>query len=77
MVLRRGVGIAAVGVAVGLALAAVAANRAVDLLYGVSPHDPLTLGGVAAALVVAALAASLVPGWRAARIDPAASLRAD
>jgi predicted permease len=77
LVVRRGVGLAVVGVAAGIALALVAARRAADLLFEVSPHDPATLAGVAAVLVAAALAASLVPGWRASRIDPAVSLRAD
>jgi len=77
LVLRRGLGVALGGVALGLALALVAGRAAAGLLFGVSPYDPLTLGGVTALLVAAALAASLVPGWRAARSDPAASLRAD
>ncbi len=44
-------------------------------LFEVRPTDPWTMGAVAAALAAAALAASAVPAWRAARVDPAATLR--
>jgi putative ABC transport system permease protein len=77
LVLRRGVAIAVGGVALGLGLALLAGRYVAELLFGVSPRDPLTLGGVAAVLLAAALAASLVPAWRAARVDPARTLRAD
>jgi predicted permease len=77
LIVRRGVGFAVAGVVAGIALA-VAAGRGIDnLLFGVSPHDPVTLAAVAAVLLAAALAASLAPGWRAARVDPARTLRAD
>jgi ABC-type antimicrobial peptide transport system permease subunit len=77
LIVRRGVGFAVAGVVVGIALA-LAAGRGIDnLLFGVSPHDPVTLAAVAAVLLAAALAASLAPGWRAARVDPARTLRAD
>jgi ABC-type antimicrobial peptide transport system permease subunit len=57
---------------------ALAAGRAMGaLLFGVSPHDPTTIGVVAVVLVAAAVAASLVPGYRAARIDPATSLKGE
>ena len=41
-----------------------------SLLYEVGPNDPLTLGGVTAVLLIAALAACLIPGLQAARIRP-------
>ena len=74
-VLARGLALAAAGLAGG----AVAAMYVVRLLQGflfeVRPTDPWTMGAVAAALAAAALAASAVPAWRAARVDPAATLR--
>jgi len=77
LVLRRGLGVALGGVAVGLALAVLVGRAAAGLLFGVSPYDPLTFGGVAALLAAVALAAGLVPGWRAARADPSVALRAE
>ena len=45
------------------------------LVFGVSPSDPATFAGVAVALVVVALAACLVPGYRASKVDPLQVLR--
>jgi putative ABC transport system permease protein len=67
----------ALGVALGAA-AALALRRAVAAqLYGVGATDPVTLGAVAAVLAGAALAAGAAPALRAARVDPAAALRAE
>jgi ABC-type antimicrobial peptide transport system permease subunit len=76
-VLARGLWPVAAGLVVGLA-GAVAAGRFVrDLLFGVEPTDGATLAGVTICLVVAALAACLLPAWRAVRVDPAVALRAE
>jgi len=48
-----------------------------SLVYGVRVLDPSTFAAVAAALVLCATLACLVPAWRASRIDPAATLRAE
>jgi predicted permease len=48
-----------------------------SLLFGVQPHDVPTYAAVTVVLLVAAAAASLVPAWRAARLDPASALRAE
>jgi len=77
MVLRQGMALSLVGVAVGLALAVGLARLMEGLLFGVSPADPVTFGGVALILVAVALAASWVPARRAARIDPMTALRAE
>jgi ABC-type lipoprotein release transport system permease subunit len=47
------------------------------LLFGISRLDPVTYGGVTALLVGASAIACWVPAWRAARIDPANTLRAE
>jgi predicted permease len=66
-----------VGVAVGLG-AAVAATRVVQgLLYGTSPNDPLTYGGVALLLLAVGAAAAYAPSRRAAAADPVSALRAE
>jgi len=76
-VLYQGGRLAVLGVAVGLAVAYVAAPRVQDLLFQVSPRDPRVLGAVALTLLAVSLAASLIPGLRATRVDPVAALRAD
>ena len=45
------------------------------LIFGVRESDPMTLVAVAALLVVVSLTASLVPAWRATRVDPMEALR--
>jgi ABC-type lipoprotein release transport system permease subunit len=52
-----------------------AGPRLAPLLIGVSPRDPLVLGLVVVTLLGAALVASLVPAWRATRVDPVLALR--
>jgi putative ABC transport system permease protein len=74
-VVRQGLAIVFAGALAGL-LAAVALGRAmVALLYGVKPNDLSTLLAVAAALILVALLACLVPASKAARVDPAIALR--
>ena len=67
----------AIGLVIGV-VAALGLTRVMDsLLFGVSPTDPLTFGTVAALLMIVALAATYIPARRAARVDPAQTLRAD
>lgn len=77
MMTRQGLILSLVGIAGGLAIFAGAARFLRSLLYGVVPGDPVTLVGASLALVVIALAASWIPAQRAARLDPAESLRAE
>jgi ABC-type antimicrobial peptide transport system permease subunit len=65
----------AVGLAAGL-LAAWALSGSLDrLLFGVAPTDPLTVAGVVGLLSGIGLVATVVPSWRATRIDPVTILR--
>jgi putative ABC transport system permease protein len=75
LVLRGGLKIAAAGLAIGVA-AAVALTRFLEsLLFGVTPLDPISFLAAAALLLVLALAACAAPAMRAARVDPAVTLR--
>ncbi|HEX9893568.1 MAG TPA: ABC transporter permease, partial [Gemmatimonadales bacterium] len=65
------------GLAVGAVLTLVSSRALGALLYGVSPFDPPTLALAVGALGVAALLASLVPAWRAVRVDPLIAMRAE
>jgi ABC-type antimicrobial peptide transport system permease subunit len=75
LVMSHGLALTAGGVAVG-ALAALALTRQIgDLLFKVSPHDPLAFGSAFVVMAVVAMAACLVPAWRATRTDPVRALR--
>ena len=65
------------GVAVGLPAAIAAGHALGRFLFEVSPADPVTYGAVLMVLGTAALAAVVMPAWRAARVDPLVVLRAD
>jgi len=75
MVLRQGAGLALAGLVLGLAGALALTRLIAGWLYGVSPVDAATLATVAGLLFGVSLAASAIPAWRAARIDPVAALR--
>ena len=77
MVLRQGLGLAAIGIVAGL-IGAYLLTRLMDsLLYEVRPNDPLTFAAVTAVVLLIALAASLLPARRATRVSPTAALRAE
>ena len=75
MVLIEGLKPTLIGIAVGAVGALLAARLLEKLVFGVKASDPLTLGVVAAALLVVSIAASLLPAWRASRLDPVTVLR--
>jgi putative ABC transport system permease protein len=77
LVVREGLLQTAAGLAIGLTAAALMMRGFATMLYGVSPADPVTLGGVAVALMLTAVVACLVPARRAMRVDPVSALRAD
>ena len=75
LVLRQGLGLTALGVALGLAGALGATRALVAMLFGVSRFDPVTYLGVVALLASVSLIACALPAWRAACVDPASTLR--
>jgi predicted permease len=74
MIVRRGLSLTLAGIAFGLAAAALLMRLMTGMLYGVAPFDPLTFGAMAGILLLVSLAASGVPAWRAARLDPMRTL---
>ena len=77
IVLAEGLGLAAAGIALGV-VGALAMGRAMtSMVYGVSATDPATIAAIAAMAGVIALIASIVPAWRAIRVDPNTALRAE
>ena len=77
LVVRDGLRMAMVGVGAGLAMALALTRGLESLLFAVSPTEPTVLIAIAGLLVIVAAAASAVPGWRAASVDPARALRAE
>ena len=75
--LRRGLVVAAVGVALGLGGAAVLTRLMQSLLFGVGPADPLTYVVTPLVLAAVAVLATDLPARRAARVDPVETLRAE
>jgi len=77
LVLRETGLLLATGLAVGVVLALAGGQAAATLLYGVRPHDPITLGVSVALLGFIAIAATVLPARRATLIDPGIALRAE
>lgn len=77
LVLRRSVGLTAIGVCVGLALTAGITRYVEGLLFGVTPLDPAILLGVSLMFLAVAALASSLPARRASRLEPMAVLRAE
>jgi predicted permease len=77
MVMRQGFVLVAAGLAVGLVLAAVAAQVLSGLLYGISAADPIAWLSALAVMLAAAGLANFIPARRAMRIDPITALRTE
>jgi predicted permease len=75
LILREGMALVVVGVALGLASAIVLSRLLTRFLYGITPSDPVTYGVAAVLVGGVALAACAIPAWRAARVDPMVALR--
>jgi len=74
-VVWRGLILAGVGLAIGLAFSFAATRAITSLLFGVQATDPVTFAGATVTLLAIALVASYLPAWRAARVDPMQTLR--
>lgn len=77
LVLGEGLRTVLVGVVLGIALALAGGRLIASLLYGVAPNNPFVMTSVAIVLFVTAAAATLLPAWRAGRLDPMIALRSD
>ena len=76
MVLGQGMALAAAGLALGLAASLVLTRVLASLLFGIAPHDPATLAAGVVFMGLVALAACLMPAYRATSVDPIVVLRA-
>jgi putative ABC transport system permease protein len=77
MILRQGMTVTGVGVAIGLIAAALASRALITLLFGISRLDPVTYAFVVVLLLATSLGACALPAWRAARVDPSTTLRSE
>jgi putative ABC transport system permease protein len=77
MVVKSGLALAGIGLAVGIVLAVFATRLLASALHGVDPLDPITFGAVTATLLVVATLASYLPARRATRVDPIGALRSE
>jgi putative ABC transport system permease protein len=75
LVVRQGMLMTGIGVAIGLGGAYLATKLMVSLLFGIGAHDPLTFAGIPLLLGGVALIACFVPARRATRVDPMIALR--
>jgi predicted permease len=77
MILRQGMRLVLVGLALGIAGSAALTRGISGLLFGIEPGDPVTFAGVSALLVFVAAVACLIPARRAASIEPMLALRTE
>jgi putative ABC transport system permease protein len=75
MILKRGMTLAAIGVATGLVISFVVTRFIATLLYGVKPFDAVTFCAMSLVLLAVAFVASAAPAYRAAQTDPMTTLR--
>jgi putative ABC transport system permease protein len=75
LILRRGMMLAAMGLAIGIVASMIFTRFLAEMLYGVKPLDPFTFVAVSAVLMLVSLIASSAPAYRAARLDPMKTLR--
>jgi predicted permease len=75
MVIGRGLRLTGAGILLGAAAGFALTRMLGKLLFNVSPHDPVAFGSALAAMTIIAIAACLLPAWRATRINPTQVLR--
>jgi putative ABC transport system permease protein len=77
LVIRQGMFLTFTGLAIGIVAGTFVTRVLTDMLFGVTPRDPLTFVGVPVLLLVVAFLACFIPARRATRIDPLVALRYD
>jgi ABC-type antimicrobial peptide transport system permease subunit len=77
LVVRQSLVPVAAGLVIGLGASLLVARAVASRLFGIEPHDPVSIAAAAACLMAIAGLATLVPVWRAIRIDPMIALRRD
>ena len=77
LIISRGLTLMATGVLIGAAVALGLTRLLGNLLYKVSPRDPLAFGSALAVMTIATVAACFLPAWRATRTDPMRALRTE
>jgi ABC-type antimicrobial peptide transport system permease subunit len=77
LVLRRGLVLVVVGLALGVAVAAGSTRILQQQLYGISPTDPVTFVVVSISFAVVGVLACVLPAMRAMRVDPLVALQAE
>jgi macrolide transport system ATP-binding/permease protein len=77
LVLSRGLLLTTTGIVIGIALALLLTRLLANLLYQVSPRDPLAFAAAFSLMILASAAACFLPAWRATRTDPIRALRAE
>jgi putative ABC transport system permease protein len=77
LVVRHGLGLVTVGLAIGVVAALVATRGLGALLFHVAPADPLTFVAVPIVLALTGIAAAWIPALQASRADPAVALRSE
>ena len=77
LVVGSGLRVVLIGTAAGTVVALIAGRVVASLLFATSPYDPVVLLGTALTLILAAILASLVPAWRATRVDPVIALSSE
>jgi predicted permease len=77
LILKRGALLAGIGLAIGLGAALGATRLLRSILYDTQPGDPATFAGIAALLGASALLATLVPAWKATRIEPVDAIKSE
>ncbi len=75
MIVRRGLTLALVGLGDRIVISAMMTRLLSGMLYGIRPSDPITFAAVTAILLLVSLAATGLPAYRAARLDPLKTLR--
>jgi len=77
LILRQGLSVAALGLGLGVLLAATLSRLIASLLFGITPLDPVAFLAAPALLLLAATAACLLPAWRGAAVEPTEALRCE